>query len=195
MRLVIDPGHGAPDSGTVHNGIVEKDLTLELGFQLEDVILKTRWFYDVKMTRRVDRNLRNAEAGKIAHDHQADLVISIHVNGVVNPQARGLEVYHLSGDVVGREVADAICRAAPAPLRHPTRTVGKAAIGEEPHLRNIRAVLTPMPRPSVLVEVGFCSNPQDAAALKSDVVQRGIVAAMLCGALEAQRRMGMNGKG
>ena len=50
--IVIDPGHGGADSGTAHNGLVEKSVTLDIAQRLRSVLTAQGW--TVRLTRETD---------------------------------------------------------------------------------------------------------------------------------------------
>lgn len=100
-RIVIDPGHGGRDPGSIgrtRHGL-EKDLTLDIALRLRD-ILKKNSRYEIIMTRDKDLYVSLDERRRIANHHAGDLFISIHCNSVSNPKrrnvARGFETYFLS---------------------------------------------------------------------------------------------------
>jgi N-acetylmuramoyl-L-alanine amidase len=95
-RIVIDPGHGGHDTGTIGpNGLEEKDLVLEVGRRLGK-LLETRLGADVVYTRSDDTFIPLETRTAIANQHQADLFVSIHANSSSDPDARGVETYYLN---------------------------------------------------------------------------------------------------
>jgi N-acetylmuramoyl-L-alanine amidase len=95
-RIVIDPGHGGHDTGTIGpNGLQEKDLVLEVGRRLGK-LLETRLGADVVYTREDDTFIPLETRTAIANQEQADLFISIHANSSDDPSARGVETYYLN---------------------------------------------------------------------------------------------------
>ena len=95
-RIVIDPGHGGHDTGTIGpNGLEEKDLVLEVGRRLGKM-LETRLGADVVYTRRDDTFIPLETRTAIANQQRADLFISIHANSSHDPDARGVETYYLN---------------------------------------------------------------------------------------------------
>jgi N-acetylmuramoyl-L-alanine amidase len=95
-RIVIDPGHGGHDTGTIGpNGLREKDLVLEVGRRLGK-LLETRLGADVVYTRRDDTFVPLETRTAIANQQRADLFISIHANSSGDPAARGVETYYLN---------------------------------------------------------------------------------------------------
>ena len=95
-RIVIDPGHGGHDTGTIGpNGLQEKDLVLEVGRRLGK-LLETRLGAEVVYTRRDDTFIPLETRTAIANQQRADLFISIHANSSQDSAARGVETYYLN---------------------------------------------------------------------------------------------------
>ena len=95
-RIVIDPGHGGHDTGTIGpHGLEEKDLVLEVGRRLGRM-LETRLGAEVVYTRKDDTFVPLETRTAIANQERADLFISIHANSSRDPGARGVETYYLN---------------------------------------------------------------------------------------------------
>ena len=95
-RIVIDPGHGGHDTGTIGpDGLEEKNVVLDVGLRLRKLI-QQRMGSDVVMTRSDDTFIPLEERTAIANQRGADLFISIHANASRDPSARGIEVYYLN---------------------------------------------------------------------------------------------------
>ena len=95
-RIVIDPGHGGHDTGTIGpNGLQEKDLVLEVGRRLGK-LLETRLGAEVVYTRKDDTFIPLETRTAIANQRRADLFISIHANSSQDSAARGVETYYLN---------------------------------------------------------------------------------------------------
>jgi N-acetylmuramoyl-L-alanine amidase len=95
-KIVIDPGHGGHDTGTIGpNGLEEKDLVLEVGKRLGKM-LETRLGAEVVYTRKDDTFIPLETRTAIANQERADLFISIHANSSQDPTARGVETYYLN---------------------------------------------------------------------------------------------------
>ena len=94
--IVIDPGHGGKDPGTMGTKRYtkyEKDIALSVALKLGDYI--SNKFKDVKIiyTRKKDVFLELYERTEIANNAKADLFISIHCDGFTNPKAYGASVF------------------------------------------------------------------------------------------------------
>lgn len=95
-KIVIDPGHGGHDTGTIGpNGLLEKDLVLDVSKRLGK-LLQMRLGADVVFTRRDDTFIPLETRTAIANQEQADLFVSVHANSSHDPDARGVETYYLN---------------------------------------------------------------------------------------------------
>jgi N-acetylmuramoyl-L-alanine amidase len=95
-KIVIDPGHGGHDTGTIGpNGLLEKDLVLDVGKRLGK-LLESRLGADVVFTRSDDTFIPLESRTSIANQEQADLFVSVHANSSRDPDARGVETYYLN---------------------------------------------------------------------------------------------------
>ncbi|MFP5263543.1 MAG: N-acetylmuramoyl-L-alanine amidase [Blastocatellia bacterium] len=98
-RIVIDPGHGGHDTGTISsNGMREKDLVLDVARRLRAYIKHNYPDVEVIMTRDSDRFIALEERTAIANSRRADLFISVHANASPSRAASGVETYFLSPD-------------------------------------------------------------------------------------------------
>ncbi|TPI56191.1 MULTISPECIES: N-acetylmuramoyl-L-alanine amidase [unclassified Mesorhizobium] len=96
FTVVIDPGHGGVDGGAEGlNGTVEKNVTLAFATELRDKLAAVGR-YDVFMTRDTDEYLRLDDRVRIARQHEADLLISIHADTISLKGIRGATVYTVS---------------------------------------------------------------------------------------------------
>jgi N-acetylmuramoyl-L-alanine amidase len=95
-KIVIDPGHGGHDTGTIGpNGFYEKDLVLDVSKRLGK-LLESRLGAQVVFTRRDDTFIPLETRTSIANQEQADLFVSVHANSSHDPDARGVETYYLN---------------------------------------------------------------------------------------------------
>jgi N-acetylmuramoyl-L-alanine amidase len=96
-RIVIDPGHGGKDPGTVNRqlGVQEKDITLDIGKRL-NAILNEHKELEVILTRPRDVYVPLEERAAIANSNQGDIFVSIHTNSAPRLTARGVESYYLN---------------------------------------------------------------------------------------------------
>lgn len=113
-RIVIDPGHGGHDFGTIGaGGLAEKDLALDVSLRLGK-LLEEKLGSQVIYTRDDDTFIPLENRTALANQKQADLFISVHANSSHNHTASGVETFFLgiassrdqeTLDVVSRENA------------------------------------------------------------------------------------------
>ena len=191
-RVVIDAGHGGHDSGTVGpNGLMEKDLVLDVALRLGALIQK-QMGAEVIYTRSTDIFIPLEERTKIANEQKADLFISVHANSSPEPTATGVETYYfnLTSDKGGLDLAtrenatadssisdlnDLLHRAVLQTKREESRDFAQKVqaslisaaqkSNDRPRDRGVRqapfVVLIGATMPSILAEIGFVSNPRD----------------------------------
>jgi N-acetylmuramoyl-L-alanine amidase/putative methionine-R-sulfoxide reductase with GAF domain len=208
MRIVVDPGHGGWDLGTVgRRGLLEKDLVLEIAQRLGK-LLESRLGSEVIYTRQDDNYVPLDERAGIANQVQADLFISVHANYSDLPSARGVETYYTnffssanSKDIEAREngsktpviggLSSVELHGRIEQSRRLATSVQRALYAtlsaSNPGLRNrgIKeagfVVLTETSMPGILAEVSFVSSPSDEQRLRSDGYREQIAEALYKG--------------
>jgi len=94
--IVVDPGHGGPETGAIGpGGVQEKELTLLLAQQLA-ARLQQRLPIRVVLTRSEDAQVALDARPAIANQNKADLFVSIHLNSSLGAGAHGAETYFLA---------------------------------------------------------------------------------------------------
>ena len=94
--IIIDPGHGGKDSGTMGTKrfkIYEKHVALAVSLKLGKYISESFPEVEVIYTRDSDVFLELNERTEIANKSNADLFISIHCDGFTNPKPSGASVF------------------------------------------------------------------------------------------------------
>lgn len=172
--IVVDPGHGGIDPGVVgKNGLLEKDITLEVGKRLAANLGQAGSM--VLMTRETDTDLSDsttlgAAAKKredlerrmaLANDNQADLYVSIHVNSFPSSDRRGAQTFVQPGKENSMQASQYIQDELARLLRNTTRRPVEV---DYYITRN-----TTMP--AVIVEIGFLSNDAEAKLLEDPAYQ------------------------
>ncbi len=92
--IVIDPGHGGKDPGTIgkRQHLREKMVNLRAARLLKRQLERTGR-YTVRMTRSTDVFIPLVERVRFARAQEADLLISLHSDSAANTKARGASVY------------------------------------------------------------------------------------------------------
>lgn len=115
--IVIDPGHGGKDPGAIgQQRTAEKDVTLQVGLKLRDLITKYLGT-QVLMTRDRDVFVELGDRAKFANSKDADLFVSIHVNSHPQRNTKGLEVYHF-GEASDRRALAVAARENGTPIEN-----------------------------------------------------------------------------
>ena len=95
-RIVIDPGHGGHDAGTIGpTGLMEKEVVMDVARRL-GTLLEDRLGSEVVYTREKDSFVSLEKRTAIANQKQADLFVSLHANSSRNRAIRGIETYYLN---------------------------------------------------------------------------------------------------
>lgn len=175
--VVIDPGHGADDSGAVGiNGLREKDLTLSIGKKLRDVL--TAAGATVHMTRDTDVKPSVGERPMMAIAWHANYFISVHCD------ESGPTDSH-SGTTVYFHAQNAICKRLAQDISGRVGEVsGIPALGVKSDTIRFQTgfgVLRGSPMPAVLVECGYVNDVADAAKLVDDTTQQKIAQGIAAG--------------
>ena len=99
-KIVIDPGHGGKDPGTLGAYTKEKDVALKVALKVGEYVEKNIPDIEIIYTRKDDSSVDLMKRPVIANDHEADLFISIHANSLPETtpvdkknRIRGAEVY------------------------------------------------------------------------------------------------------
>ncbi len=95
--VVIDPGHGGIDPGTLDQSgkLMEKDIVLDVAKQLRAILERVDGI-KVILTRERDKTCRLRQRAAVIRESNGDLFVSIHVNGWPTRAVKGAEVFFLS---------------------------------------------------------------------------------------------------
>jgi N-acetylmuramoyl-L-alanine amidase len=190
LTIVIDPGHGGIDPGAVSaSGLLEKDIVLAISRELESLLnqaavrafLTRRGDYD--LADNVTHNLLERKRQdlqrrvELAEDCNADLYIAIHANYFPSSIWSGAQTFYYDSDVEGKRLAEAI-QAELVRVLGPNKRLARPG--------NYR-VLRDTTMPAAIVEVGFLSNPREAALLADPHYQARVAQAVYWGILRYLR--------
>lgn len=157
-KVFLDCGHGGTDGGAAANGLVEKDLTLEIAKRTRDYLINGYEDVEVKLSRETDKAVSLRERTNEANAWKANVLVSIHINSHTNKTANGYEDY-IYTDVSDKTIAfqntihAAIRRFTPEFEDRGKKRANFHMLRES----NMSAVLT---------ENGFIVNGNDASRLK-----------------------------
>lgn len=186
LTVIIDAGHGGMDPGAVANGLIEKDLNLELALKLRDFLALSN--VQVIMTRETDvllgegdtiRKHKVADLNKrleILNSTENCVFVSIHMNKFQQSGASGLQVFYASASKNAQTLAEHI-QAFSKTIDSSNKRQIKPDDGKIYILENTKNT-------AVLVECGFLSNIQDAAKLSSDEYKNKLAFVIYCGIIK-----------
>lgn len=175
--IVIDPGHGMENKGSLYDpGAVSgnyKEAEIVLGQAKKISQILTEKGYHVILTRNDAKTKTPLNSRiKIAKDNNADLFISLHCNANANSSAHGQEVY-FGKNAKSKTLADSIQNSLINEISNTNKTYSKDRGVKSGNFR----VLKSSEIPSVLVESGFITNEKDRTYLLDNIydVETGIV--------------------
>lgn len=178
QTVVIDAGHGGVDSGAVSaDGIMEKNINLDIALKLNDIL--TSYGIKTVMIRSADTDISDAGCESIREKKVSDIhnrfdivnqtadsiLVSIHQNFYEEPKYSGTQVFYSPNNDESRLLAECIQQSVVSSLQKENTRRVKAS-GDSIYL------LYRAQRPSVMVECGFLSNPDEAKKLNDDEYRR-----------------------
>ncbi|MGI6358971.1 MAG: N-acetylmuramoyl-L-alanine amidase [Bacillota bacterium] len=184
--IVIDAGHGGVDPGAVGHGVTEEELVLQLALQLQSVLVSAG--AEVKLTRDADNDLshlispqevpsrkRRDIMGRVqlVNDWQPDVLLSLHANAISSSRWRGAQVFYQQHS----QRSAALAEHLQASLRQVLQNTHR-----QPQAGDYRLLNDSQPL-AVLLEVGFISNPEEAALLAQPAYREQLSLAILQGLL------------
>lgn len=158
--ICIDPGHGGSDPGACHHGMRESDLNLDIALRLRALLQKAGW--NVIMTRTTDRDVSFAgssdsrelgDRANIANSMNAQIFVSIHNNASTSPSQNGTSTHYYKD--IDLPLAQVLHSHIVSAIRLRDNGVRRDGFFVARHTR----------MPAALLELGFMSNPSDAAFL------------------------------
>lgn len=166
LKIYIDQGHNPrnANTGAEGNGLREQDITYTVGQELAS-LLRRSGNYDVRLSRPTpETQLGTTNTSSLrarvdgANSWGADYFISIHTNGSTSSQASGVEAYAYSRPSLAFSLGEDIVTSLVEATGFPNRGM---------MVRPGLYVLKKTAMPAVLVEIGFISNPSEAAVMRS----------------------------
>lgn len=173
--IVLDPGHGGTDRGSMHGDLQEAVLNLDMAQRVQAILVARGW--QVRMTRATDHDVdatstSTQAAIRIGHDNTdayalqarddianaagARLFVSIHCNAYINSGPNGATVYYSKpSDLSLAQIMD--------------RDIAMSGLGvkDDGIVKSHLYVTLHANMPAVLIETAFLSNPSDYAKLAS----------------------------
>jgi len=218
-RIVIDPGHGGHDPGAMTDGLSEADLVLDVALRLEKLLMKQRGVEVVLTRRAnvfVPLEERTAMANRegadlflsihanASEDERARGIETYFLNFAPNPAAEAIAARENAAsartmrqlpDIVkaialnnkldeSRDVATLVQSAMMERLKRANKRVKDLGVKQAPFVVLIGATM-----PSVLAEIAFLTNHQEATLLRGSTYRQQIAEALFNGVRRYQRSL------
>jgi N-acetylmuramoyl-L-alanine amidase len=156
--IVLDPGHGGGDSGTVGaRGTLEKELTLRTAILLYDKLRASG--ANVILTRTNDSYFSLRSRVSTSQYHSADAFISLHYDSILDRSVRGMTTYYFHS--FQRPLAEAVHSST----LDQTKLKDRGARFGDYH------VIRENNQKAILIELGYLSNPAEETTVTSPQYQ------------------------
>ena len=218
-RIVIDPGHGGYDPGAMNDGLSEADLVLDLSLRLEKLLLKQPGVEVVMTRRSnvfVPLEERTAIANRegadlflsihanASEDDRVRGIETYFLNFAPNPAAEAIAARENAAsartmrqlpDIVkaialnnkideSRDFASLVQASMLDRLKRSNKSVKDLGVKQAPFMVLIGATM-----PSILAEISFLTNGQEAALLRGGAYRQQIAEALFNGVMRYQRSL------
>ena len=172
--IILDPGHGGKDPGATREGVLEKDINLNVALLVGKILNPglARRGYRIGYIRATDMTVELTERPKLAATapEKPSAYISIHCNAAINPAAFGIETWYPQYSIRSKALARFIQDKA-------VTVTGAKSRGIKEATDNIY-VLKKAPCPAALIEMGFISNPTERRLLVDPAYQQTLASAI-----------------
>ena len=177
--IVIDPGHGGEDPGKVGvNDVLEKDLNLQVAQKVQKLMDEAG--IEIVMTRE-DDNVPTAkkkdleERIQLINSTNPTLALCIHQNSYPDAAIKGAQVFYYTPSEEAKEAATIVQEE----LRtvDPSNTRAIKANDTYYMLKNTKV-------PTIIVECGFLTNPEEAEKLTNEEYQDQLAKAICNGIIK-----------
>lgn len=158
--IIIDPGHGGKDPGTVVGTIEEKNIVLKVSTLVTQKLEAAG--ANVLMTRTGDTYPTREGRVDFSHVNYGEIFVSIHANYANNTAAQGTETYYAKtpGDVYEEDIDLAT---------FVNNQIVKNVNMKDRKVKEMKYIVIANTNiPAILVELGFLSNSEDRAKLTDD---------------------------
>ncbi|HEV7208236.1 MAG TPA: N-acetylmuramoyl-L-alanine amidase [Mycobacteriales bacterium] len=171
-KVVVDPGHGGVETGWAAGGLTERDVVDDLGRRLQGRLAASG--VEAFLTHGADSAPTDVERATFANETDADLLLSLHVDGSHSPRANGVATFYYgtgprTGSVPGERLAELVQREIVA---RTDLLDGRCHPRTWELLRRTRM-------PAVVVEIGYLTHPGDARRLADPQLRDTVAEALL----------------
>lgn len=187
--IAIDPGHGGVDPGAVSkSGILEDELNLQIALRIKRLIEQSGGI--VILTRETDTGLYTNQSNSLREKKTEDLInrnsliengdcellISIHMNSFTSSKYYGAQTFYMEGSKESIKLAETVQKEL--------KNILDKNNNREPTAIDNIYLLKHSTIPSVLVEVGFLSNPLEEQRLQTEEYQEKVAWSIYIGIIK-----------
>ncbi len=191
--VIVDAGHGGADGGTQSaSGILEKDINLAIAEKVGNILCVLG--YNVIYTRETDDIPYSAECKTIRQKKVWDthrrmdiiesnpdgIFLSIHQNYFGESKYKGTQVFYSANNPESQSIAECIQNTVALEIQPDNSRQIKKCTTDVYILYHSKI-------PSVMVECGFLSNPEEASLLTDEVYQQKLALAIVKGLTEYKK--------
>jgi N-acetylmuramoyl-L-alanine amidase len=163
VKLYLDGGHGGKDSGATGNGLLEKNLTLEITKKIAQRLKEDYLEVEILQSRESDIYLSLDQRTEKANKWGADIFLSVHINANPNPSGNGFETHIYNENVPASTIA--LQNVLHAEIWNKIKGFAVTDRGKK---RSNFHVLRESRMNAILTENLFITNPNDSSKLKND---------------------------
>lgn len=174
--IVLDGGHGKPDSGAASNsGTTEEAINLSITKKVQSLLEQSG--STVILTRSDENGIYDADASslrqkkvtdiknrvKIGNNSSADIFVSIHLNKIEQQQYYGWQTFFKNGNEQSKKLATNIQNSLNNSMQKENKRVPLKITG--------KYIVDHVEIPTTIVECGFLSNPEEERQLQEEAYQ------------------------
>lgn len=159
--VVLDPGHGGPDTGVTTPGLTESEIVFDIADRVRTRLEKLS--VTTHLTRGAGGSPDQRRRAEKANEVGADLLISLHCDAHANPAASGVAAFYYGNDRFGHSSPTGE-KFAGLVQREITARTGLANLGTHGMTWDL---LRYTQMPAVRIELGYLTSTHDAALLAS----------------------------
>lgn len=177
--IYLDPGHGGEDPGKVGIGdVLEKDLNLQVSQKLKQLLEEKN--ITVMMTREDDhvpenKNQDLKQRVDVINAEHPTLTVCIHQNSYTDSEIKGAQVFYHTKTEEAKILADLVQEELRLIDTENTREIKE---------NDTYYMLKYLETPTIIVECGFLTNPEEAEKLQNEAYQNQIAEAICNGVIK-----------
>lgn len=187
--IILDAGHGLPDQGAESkNGVTENAINLVITLKVQKLleqagatVILTRsdenGIYDLdKNTLREKKVSDIKNRVKIGNNSSANIFVSIHLNKIPQSEYSGWQTFFKKNDENSRKLAKLIQTNLNESIQRENK--------RQEHVITGKYIVDHVEIPTVIVECGFLSNPEEEELLQIDEYQDKIAWGIYTGIMD-----------